>query len=104
MAKETLFHVQVSTPHPAFVRRFFRAFVLDIGHGQLEAATWVAVALVGIWASFVGAGVHALDSDRPPAATQPQPDAGQAADGETKAEATPLRAAIAQNIHQVRPA
>lgn len=88
--------MQVSAPQPAYMRRFFRAFMLDIGRSQFEAATWTAVALVAIWASFIGAGLQALDRR-----------SGCAGDytgsrERTAARRTPLLTVIAQNIHQVR--
>eukprot|EP00892_Ulva_mutabilis_P009323 jgi/Ulvmu1/6763/UM030_0099.1 len=87
---------QVSAPQPAYMRRFFRAFMLDIGRSRFEAATWVAIALVAVWASFVGAGLQALDTYSIPAAAQGR----AAAEGKRPLHA-PLRVVIAQNLHQI---
>lgn len=78
------------------MRRFFRAFMLDIGRSQFEAATWTAVALVAIWASFIGAGLQALDRHSAFAGGY------KGSHGRTGAGRTPLLTVIAQNIHQVR--
>ena len=86
----------MSAPQPAYMRRFFRAFMLDTGHSQFEAATWVAIALVAIWASFVGAGLQALDS------FSATPSAQQRPTERSKPRSTPLHVVIAHNFHQVR--
>lgn len=77
------------------MRRFFRVFMLDIGRSQFEAATWTAIALVAIWASFIGAGLQALDRH---GSVTGEHQRGRDRSAPHK---TPLQIVIAQNIHQV---
>ena len=87
--------LQEGSPQPADITRVFRVFVLDIGIDAFAIQTWVSVALVAMWTTFVVSGLLALDQHN-------------SADMEkvvfkssSKKKKTPLLLNLAQTIHQV---